>query len=328
VSRKLLITGATGGLGMSLTQEALLHGYEVFALGRDSKQGASLKSLGARFVQADITNLTSFKNYIEGMDGIIHAAALSAPWGARSDFEAINFTATIELVKAAKSAGVQRFLFISSPSVYTRLKDQIGLRETDPIAKKYLNDYQDTKARAEAYVISQASQSFYVGAIRPRAIIGPYDKVILPRLIDYIDKGFFPLLRSGSALFDMTDVRDVTMAILNQYEALDRLNGEVFNISGGQPITIYDLMIKLAQSREKSINFISLPYGLVLPMAYLTEAIYRFLPKKWEPKLTPYLLATMAFSQTFDLSKANQSLGYQPKHNPVQTLIDLARSMP
>jgi nucleoside-diphosphate-sugar epimerase len=126
----------------------------------------------------------------------------------------------------------------------------------------------------------------------------------------------------------MTDVRDVTSALLSLYDVIENNNGQVFNISGGQSISIYELMTALAKARQKSIKFVQLPLGIILPLAYMTEAIYRILPRNLEPRLTPYLLATMAFSQTFDLTKAKRLLGYEPKYNPTQTLIDLVRSMP
>jgi len=86
---------------------------------------------------------------------------------------------TKNLLKAAKSKKVKKFIFISSPSVYFRFKHQLDLKESD-ILPKPINIYSSSKREAEKLV--QSSGIPYV-ILRPRALIGRGDKVIIPRIL-------------------------------------------------------------------------------------------------------------------------------------------------
>src|SRR6478752_653870 len=115
--RQALVTGATGGLGRALVAALQSHGYRVRATGRDLEAGRRLGRAGASFVAADLTDPAGGEDLVKGIDVVFHAAALSSPWGARSDFEAINVEATRRLLTAAQAAGCDAFVFVSTPSV-------------------------------------------------------------------------------------------------------------------------------------------------------------------------------------------------------------------
>ena len=68
----------------------------------------------------------------------------------------------------------------------------------------------------------------------------------------------------------------------------------------------------------------SIPLGLGQVLSVCADALCRVLPGRPEPVLTPYTLSTLAWSQTFDLSKARGLLGYEPAHDAVETALTVA----
>jgi 2-alkyl-3-oxoalkanoate reductase len=318
---RVLVTGATGGLGKAVVRALAAEGHMVRATGR--RRG---RFDGAGFVQADLLDAQALPFLVDGMDAVIHCAALSSPWGAYDDFHAANVLVTRRLLAAARRAGVRRFVFISSPSVYARTEDQLGLTEADAIAPRPLNAYAATKAVAERAVIAASDDAMACVALRPRAIVGPDDTVLLPRILRLVRKGRFPLLRGGRALIELTDARDVARAALLALEDRSDTAGEVFNISGGRAMTIRAMIEALAGRLGTTVRFVPLPWPLANALAHAGEGLCARLPGRPEPPVTSYGLSVLAFSQTFDLAKARDVLGYTPRHDAFATALDVAGS--
>lgn len=323
---RVLVTGATGGLGIAVVDVLAKEGHQVRATGRRPIAADRFRMPGVEFVRADLLDPTALPGLVNGMTAVVHCAALSSPWGRKADFHAINVTATVRLLAEARKAGVRRFVFISSPSVYARTADQLGLGETDAIAPRPLNAYAATKAIAERHVLAASGPDMACSVLRPRAIVGPDDEVLLPRILKLVRRGRFPLLRDGKALIELTDVRDVAQAIRLALSEDGRADGEIFNISGGRAMTVRAMIESLSDAVEIPVRFLPLSLSLASTVAHGAEWICSNLPGRPEPPVTPYSLAVLAFSQTFDLSKARERLGYVPRHDAFVTALSVARS--
>ncbi|MFM5908079.1 MAG: NAD-dependent epimerase/dehydratase family protein [Novosphingobium sp.] len=322
------MTGATGGLGQALVCEALSRGAVVRATGRDAAAGIKLSAMGAEFVPFDLTAQDGgWTALLHGCESVIHAAALSASWGADADFEAANVTATRRLLEAARAAGVSRFVFVSSPSVYSHLSDQIGITERNPPAGRPLNAYARTKLIAERLVLAASDESLATCAIRPRALVGEGDRVILPRLAALARCPRMPLPRGGTALIELTDLRDAAWAIVEAESRAPAIAGQVINISGGQSVSVRGLALRLTKALGERPKLVNVPLALALPLATIAETLGRITGSRTEPVLTRYTLATLAFSQTFDLERASRLLGYEPRHDAVATLLAQAHRL-
>lgn len=326
--RRVLVTGATGGLGQALVRELRARGAEVRANGRDPHAGAKLAALGAEFVPCDLAaphaDLTALA---AGCDSVIHAAALSASWGPEADFVAANLTVTQRLLAAARSVSVARFVFVSSPSIHARLADQIGIGADDAPAARPLNAYARTKLAAERAVLAASEAGFATCAIRPRALVGEGDRVILPRLADLARRKRMPLPHGGRALIELTDLRDAAWAIAEAEARAPALAGRAINISGGRPVAVRDLALLLAAALGERPRLVSVPLALARPLAAAAETLARLTGSRKEPVLTRYTLATLAFSQTFDLAPAWAQLGYKPRHDALATLLAEAQKL-
>lgn len=322
MSRRALVTGATGGLGLALVAALVEAGYAVRASGRKPEALERLRTMGAEPFGGDLLDQTDAA--CRDIDVIFHAAALSSPWGPDADFELANVELTRRLLAAARRAGADGFIFVSSPSVFARWGDQTGLTEDSPPNPKPLNAYSRTKGEAEGLVRTADAPGFRTVSLRPRAIIGPDDTVLLPRILRLVKTGRFPLFRGGKALVELTDSRDAARAFLLADQHRETAGGQVVNITSGRPLPVSDLVRRLGETLGVEVRIVPLPLALGQVLSVASEAINRLLPGQPEPMLTPYTLSTLAWSQTFDLSGAKRLIGYEPRYDAVETAMIVA----
>ncbi len=325
MARRILITGATGGLGLGLVAAAGARGHAVVATGRSIAMQARIEATGARFVSADLAEPEiDLRTLTRGCDSVIHAAALSASWGAKAAFERINVTATAALLEAARAEGCRRFVFISSPSIFATFRDRIGIRAGDPPARPPLNTYARTKLLGEALVQAADGPEMATTAVRPRAIVGPDDSVLLPRLAELARREWLPMLRGGQAVIELTDVRDAADAVLCAEERIDQVAGGGVNVSGGRPLSVREITIALARALGRDPRMVELPVDVGRAMATAFESLAHLTGRQTEPRLTRYSFATLAYSQTFDLDETSALIGFRPRHDGLAALLDAA----
>lgn len=319
VTGAVLVTGATGGLGRILTARLQADGRAVLATGRNAAIGAALTGPTVRFAPADLTR-DPLEPLLDGVQTVFHLAALSAPWGRKSDFQAANIDATARLLDAARKSGCRRFVFASTPSIYTRATDQLDLTEQSPLPDRFANTYAATKHVAERLVLSAARDGFATVALRPRAVIGPHDTVLLPRLLRAARKGVLPLPGGGRALVEPTDARDVAHAFTAAERRAEAVSGQAFNISGGVALSVARLADLVFARLGRQVRIIDIPAGLAVAAAGLAEGVARLSPSQAEPILTPYGAMVLGWSQTFDMTAAREALNWTPRRHPAESV--------
>lgn len=93
---KVLVTGATSGLGRNAVEFLCQKGISVRATGRNEAMGKLLEKMGAEFVPADLTELVSSqaKVMLAGIDTLWHCSSFTSPWGTQQAFDLANVRAT------------------------------------------------------------------------------------------------------------------------------------------------------------------------------------------------------------------------------------------
>ena len=314
---RVLVTGATGFLGGHLVRRLHADGHSVLALGRDPERLAALRPNTDQLIQHDLTGPGALRDM--EADAVVHAAALSSPWGRRTDFERANVDGTCRIIALARASGARRLVLVSSPSVYFRFADQENLREDSPIPKP-VNAYAATKRKAERLVEDATDLDPII--LRPRGLYGRGDTALLPRLLQAAAKGPLPLMRDGAAATDLTHVDDVASAILAALQAPADLPQRIFNISGGVALPVCEVAEAAASRCGITPRWHRLPVGPVLAAARLAETTCRLLPGRPEPRVTAYGVGLFAYRQTLDLSAARQWLDWEPQID-FQTGLDL-----
>lgn len=306
---RIAITGATGFLGGALCRRLLAEGARVVALGRDSQKLAALSALGAETLVHDLSDGPPLPLGAP-ISHLVHCAALSSAWGKHAAFHSANVEGTRAALEFGKANGVRRFVHISTPSIYFRFRDQLGVRESEPLPPP-VNAYAATKRAAEALVHAEAGLDTVI--LRPRGLYGKGDTALLPRLLRAAQSGPLPLIRGGRAETDLTHVEDVVDAVIAALDAPENLPVRIFNISGGQPLPVRRIAEAAAAKAGISVQWRRMPAAVVFGAARILEFGASLHPDKPEPRVTAYGAGLFAFTQTLDLTSARTHLRWTPR---------------
>ena len=309
---RALVTGATGFLGGALARSLHASGWQVRALGRNAALGAKLRAEGMEFIAAPLEDGSQIAASCKGAHVVFHCAALSSPWGRDSAFVAANVTGTRNVIAGCEEHRVTRLVHVSTPSLYFDFRDRLDLTEASPLAARPVNAYARTKLIAEQCVDAAVARGLDAVTLRPRAIFGPGDTTLFPRLLRVARRGKFPLIGDGDPLMDVTHIGNIVDALIAAATA-PHIAGKKYNITNGEPWARSELLRELFTQTGHVFTPRAVPIRAALAVATLMEWASRiFTASRWEPPLTRYSAAVLAFSQTFDLTAARRDLGYAP----------------
>ena len=333
--RRVVVTGATGGLGHRACEMLLEQGIEVVATGRDEAKALDLVDQGARFHALDLArcSVQEIARIARGSDALWHCAALSSPWGSAQAFEQANVRATRQVASAALAADVPRLVHISTPAVYFDFQDHFGVTEAY-VPRQFANHYARSKYAAEQVVqeLVRGSQGRLSAAIlRPRALFGPGDQVLVPRLLSMARAkgGTLALPRGGRVTLDLTYLDNVVEAM--RRATLVPLGGaRVFNVSNGEPVELATALQSLfALLRQQGVDegwrIRPVPYAVVDLVARAMELAACLSGN--EPALTRYSAGVMAYSMTLDISRVRQELDFAPLVSVQEGLLRTAHAL-
>jgi len=311
---KILVTGGTGFLGGWTTKALLARGDFVRILGRNREIGNRLAQEGAEFVPADLRDPKAVLTACAGVEAVFHIGALSAPWGMRRDFEEINVGGTANMIAGCRAQGVRRLVYISSPSVVFDGRDQTSLTESASYPRRFVSVYSETKKRGED-LVNAARQEMETVILRPKAIFGPGDTSLLPRLVTAAKQGRLPQIGRGENRVDMTYVENVVEAMLPALEA-PRAVGQTYTITNGESPRLWEVIRKVLGRLGCNPRLRRIP----LPVAYTAAALMecRAAITHREPLLTRYTVLILARTQTYDIRAAQSDLGYVPRISLVE----------
>lgn len=213
-----MVTGHAGYIGATLVPRLARHGHTT--LGVDAYLYGTAPMPADDEIALDVRDITM--EHLEGVDGVVHLAALSNdPLGALdpSLTTEVNETATVRLVRLARAAGVRRFVFLSSCSVYGQ---QDGLLdEHSPVSP--LTSYSRSKVRAEA-AMTGAPNGMSVVVLRAGTVFGwspafRGDLVVNRMVLTALGAGVVQVHGDGAAWRPLVAVGDVARAAHAALEA-------------------------------------------------------------------------------------------------------------
>lgn len=243
--KNVMVTGANGHVGLTLTKLLVDNGYTVRASVRDvtsPEKTKPLENMGVELVELDITDKKQFIRITEGLDGLFHVAAVFK-FGLPNPEETIikpNVVGTINALEAAKANSIKRVVLTSSGvAIGNRSSADKPLDESNWNRETKV-PYQLAKTRAEekAWEFAQANNIDIV-SINPNLILGPNFSNpsssigVVKQMVD----GDFPVLPPFG--FNITDVREVAAAHLAAYE-IPEASGR-YIIGADQPTTVKQL---------------------------------------------------------------------------------------
>lgn len=236
---KILVTGGAGYVGSKLIPALLEENYEVHVLdlylyGDDvfekHHENPKLKEF-----KGDIRDLTIVRRALEGCDAVIHLACISND----PSFElnpalgkSINLDAFEPLVQEAKNAGVKRFIYASSSSVYG-IKEENNV--TEDMELEPLTDYSKYKAECEKILNRYKDEAFTVVTLRPATVCGYSKRLRLDLVVNILTSHAYHngkiKVMGGEQLRPNIHIGDMVRAYLLLLEApKEKIQGEVFNV--------------------------------------------------------------------------------------------------
>jgi nucleoside-diphosphate-sugar epimerase len=246
---RVMLTGHHGYIGSVMRPVLVAAGHEVVGLDTFYYRGCDFGpgDDGGSELAGDVRDVTPDR--LEGFDAIVHLAALSNdPLGdLKTEWTyAINLDGTVALARAAKAAGVARFVFASSCSMYGASSSNDLLDETAPL--RPLTPYAESKVHAEGAIRELADDEFSPIYMRNATAYGVSPRLRLDIVLNNLaawahTTGKIRLLSDGSAWRPLVHIEDIARATSALLEApRDLVHNEAFNIgSEEQNVRIRDL---------------------------------------------------------------------------------------
>jgi len=250
----LLLTGATGTIGLPLLRRLTAAEVPVRCLVRDPRRLGTLR-VRVQIALGDLADPFSFRNALRGVDTVVHLASATRDQPAGS-IEELAGIASWRLVRAAERAGVERFVFFSTLGASTRSRSRL-LR---------------AKAIAER-ALTESSLAHTVFA--PSLVYSPSDPFIT--LLERLSLlPVMPISGSGTAAFQpmwAEDVADCVMAVLPGGAAAEASVGERYELAGPETLTYLDLVGCVLASLRRRRPVLKLPVGVVRRVLELLELL-------------------------------------------------------
>ena len=312
---KTLVTGATGFLGSHIAERLVQRGDDVRALVRPTSNTAFLESLGVELVPGDVTNAITLPAALDGVDVVYHAAAKVDDWGPWGDYRTVTINGTRNMLKAATTVGVKRFLHVSTDGVY-RYRDLVkGVDEDSPYEKRFgwLDYYRRSKTAAEKIARRvHKSGALQVSIVRPALILGERDSSMLPGLLAFLKSATAVIMGSGRNQLPCVYVGDVADLCLRAATS-ESAAGEIYNAVNDEFVTQRDVYEAIAQVTSATVPRRSIPLRVLYGLAAGMEARARMRGWGHRPELTRFVVNLIGIDYVESPSKAMRDLGWRPE---------------
>ncbi len=307
----ILVTGANGFIGSALCRRLVSNGCKVRAFILQGTDAGELTHMNVELVRGDICKPHTLTRAFENIKTVFHLAALAVDWAPWDRFMKINSGGTWNVLEAARDAGVDRFVLMSSLVVHP-FTGHVNSDETTPVGNT-TNGYCMSKIVAESMTrLAQGRGWFDTTIIRPGAVIfGPGDTTAFVHLAPALKKGFMPLVGGGDSLMCYSYVGNLTSGMILAAANRDAA-GQTYNINDDAMISWRDFLFETSRILGVRTKFISIPTPLANGAAWTVEKIWKTAGIKSTPLLHRYRVGLVARDFHFSCNKAKTQLGYIP----------------
>lgn len=308
---KIFITGITGFVGSSLANELINHGHQITGLGRKKTLPTHINEK-CNYIIADITKPLS----IIDADIVIHAAAQVADNVTYQDHYLNNVVGTKNVINAC--INVRQFILISTSSVYSFKNNKAYLESDAGDDFEQLSNYGKTKFLAEKQ-LQQATKFNCKIILRPRAIYGVGDTVLLPRLLSLVKGDNIILPAHITEQISLTNIKNLIYAVKLCLKIQSKLFLEL-NIADEK---IYSL--KLALPAIINAVQISPKKNIFVP-----KFVWNFLLElngrlKFNSKLSVFGSKQLTQKACLNIELAKIEIGFIPPYNFFDELVEIRK---
>ena len=310
-AKKILVTGAGGFIGYHLGNYLGDQGFEV--IGLDLHYPAQVVGDGGpRFlaVTGDFREKERMEELLRGVDVVFHLASAHLQVSLKeSEYWDINVHSLPALLELARRSGVQRFVHCSSVGTFGNLSQWPANEES---LCRPQSIYGETKLAGEDAVLKFYERTgFPVVIIRPAWVYGPG----CPRtrkLYRALAKRRFLMIGKGENMRHPIFISDMLAAFALAMKSEGAI-GELLIIAGAKAITTREMVDAFCRVFKLPRPLMQIPYSFGLALARQFESVSGWLKK--EPPFSRRSLEFFDTNNAFDITKARQLLGFEPKVN-------------
>lgn len=320
---KILVTGATGFIGINLTLELAKKGFTVHALYRDECKTKSLQHENIKLFKGNILDIESLKKAMESCEFVFHLAAYAKAWSKNPDtFYKVNVKGTENVLKSAQRFGVKRVIVTSTAGV---LGPSSGKIVDENINKEvsYFTDYEKTKALMEEMIKRYVATGQDVVIVNPTRVFGPgilSDSNGVARLIIlYMNRKFAIMPGNGKSKGNYVYIDDVVNGLILAMEK--GIAGERY-ILGGENVSYSELFNTLAEVSGKKYKVFKLPLFLMMATSFVMWLLAKAF--KIPPLITPSWVKKYNYNWELTSGKAQRELNYSisPFNDALKNTVD------
>jgi dihydroflavonol-4-reductase len=317
MSMRVLVTGATGFVGLNIVDALHEAGHEAHAYVRATSNVKYLSARPVRLHTGELGDRARLSEAMRGLDGVIHCAGNTSCY----DFDypvlrATNVEGTRAVVDAAIAAGVRRLVYTSTTSTIGAEDDATRAWDEDTPLTGFRADspYGRTKTEAEGIVRGALERGLATVILNPGEVIGAWDHTMQwGRMVLAVATDRVPFVPPGTGSFCCA--REVGRA---HVAALTRgALGARYNL-GGTDATFADLLATIAG--VTGVSFTTPPGTYAEHFARACEVLARHAETGELPMVEPYRMRVFGGHYRFDSSRAVRDLGYR-----VVPLVDMIR---
>lgn len=307
--QSVLITGATGFIGQRVVERFVVAGWRVRALVLPTDTVPASWSDMVEVYRGDVVNISSIRPAIQGVDLVVHLAAVVSDWAPQKDYRRITIGGTHNVVGLAADLGI-RTVLVSSIVFYG---DQLGraVCREDLSPGRPCGRYSASKQAQEAWCLTQVARfQLPLTIVRPANVYGPGSQPWVHDVLQQLRRRLPVLLGTGEQNAGLVYVDNVAELIFLA-GTLPEAVGQVFNACDEEAVSWNQYMTDLAVSAGLT-PVRRMPLWLARVLAGLCESLWRSLRLEGRPPLTREALNIVGSHHRLPMDKAKELLGYAP----------------
>ncbi|NQY55083.1 MAG: NAD-dependent epimerase/dehydratase family protein [Ilumatobacteraceae bacterium] len=311
---RTLVTGASSRIGCGVVAALAGRGDDVVTLQR--RHVAALDAFDVRQVLGDVRDDRIVADAVDGCDAVVHLAARVGVVGSWEDFRSVNVDGTANVLRAARGAGTERLVHVSSPSVAHEGDSLVGEGAGPPIVGRRRAWYPESKAMAEQLVLAPAEGPTRVVAIRPHLVWGPGDEQLVGRIVERARAGRLAMVGTGTALIDTAYVDNAVDALVAAVDALEPdapCAGRAYVVANGEPRPIAELVAGICAAAGVPFAPRRVPMRVARPVGAFVERAWALLAPRTEPPITEFVAEQLGTAHWFDPRPAAADLRWHPR---------------
>jgi nucleoside-diphosphate-sugar epimerase len=308
---EILVTGGNGFVGRHLVSALLERGDRVRVLALPDEDASALEERGVSVHRGDVRRAGTLTPAADGVDAVLHLAAMMDVWRPFADYHAVNVIGTENVCRAALAAGARRLVHMSSSSVYGMALGWPA-DESFPLAP-FSDPYPITKASADMAVQCMiAANGLPAVIVRPDQIFGPGDHLHFGRIADRLRAGKGVIVGRGDNALPLVYVDDVVQGLLLALD-VERAVGQAYNITNDRPLTQKQLLRAIAREVGAQPPRLRVPYRALYAAGYMAERLATLTSSWRRPPITRLGVAFAGTENRYGTQKARRELGFTPR---------------